>query len=473
MAAKLQPLSTSTYLEQAPVQASWLTRLQVGGEKDFFLENFSLLLSSGMDTLSALNALKLEAKSKVMVKIIGQIQTEIAGGSSLSRALESSGIFNANVLSLIRIGEESGKLADNLQVVASQLDKERVFRGRVTSAMTYPVFVLVMTLVIGIGISWLVLPRLATVFSSLNIKLPLVTQLLIGLGVFLSKHGAIAVPAFAALLSLFVYFIFFNPKTRFIGQEFLLRFPGVDELVSQIQLARFGFILGSLLGAGLSVTNAFDSLVEVTEIRSYRKFYQWLSNRIGEGNSFQKSFSLGHKIQRFLPPSVQQMIVAAEQSGSLSNTLLKVGSRNEEKTELTTKNLSTVLEPVLLVVIWFGVAGVALAIILPIYSLIGGFTQATQSEAPAISSPSPTSAVPSPTIAPSSTPTVVESQLQVVETGVGYLNVREQPTVSAAIIGRANPGDIYLFTAHQGEWYAINFSGQEGWVNQTYIEELP
>ncbi|MFZ2202456.1 MAG: type II secretion system F family protein [Microgenomates group bacterium] len=448
-------------------------RLTVGGEKETFVENLALLLASGMDTVSALSALKKEAKARGLKVLIGQIQENVEGGLALSVALAKTGLFGTNITALIKIGEETGRLAENLRVVAANSEKERAFRAKIAGAMMYPVLVLTLTIIIGVSISWVVLPRLATVFAQLRITLPPLTQVLIAAGVFLGKYGAVFVPVLIVFLLFLVYFIFIFPKTKFIGRELLFAFPGIGELVAEVELSRFGYMLGGMLGAGLPVVTAFDSLIGVTEFASYKRFYRFLRDRVEEGNSFAKSFALYPHADRLMPPSIQQMIIAAEQSGFLADTLIKIGERFEEKTEVSTKNISTILEPILLVIVWFGVAGVALAIILPIYSLVGGFTQSETGVAPApTASQLGGQAAPTPTLEATATPTPTPREIRVIDTGTGFLNIREEPALGAAIIGRALPGETYEFLDKTDEWYLIIFSGRRGWVNAAYVEEV-
>ncbi|PJA93202.1 MAG: hypothetical protein CO132_04440, partial [Candidatus Kerfeldbacteria bacterium CG_4_9_14_3_um_filter_45_8] len=148
-------------------------------DRDNFLESLAMELSAGLDILQALEAIALDTRSRTLRKLITQMGKDVGDGLSLAAALESTQIMPAHVISLIRIGEESGRLADNLQVVILQQSKEREFRSRIFSAMMYPVFVLGLTAIIGIGIAWFILPRLATVFSQLNVDLPLITRFMI------------------------------------------------------------------------------------------------------------------------------------------------------------------------------------------------------------------------------------------------------------------------------------------------------
>lgn len=332
-------------------------------EKDYLIENLSLLISSGVDINSALSAIKSELRSKSAKKIIDNLQSGIDDGLSLSAALEKSHFLSSQNISLIKIGEASGKLPENLKVITIALQKERLFRSKIYSAMIYPGIVFSLTLTVGLGISWFLLPRLAMTFSQLKVELPPLTKALIYFGNFLGSYGIVAVPAFLVLFIAFIYIY---------GKRLIFIIPGVRRIIQDVEIARMGFVVGTLLDAGLPVVSALDSLGQSQTFPAYHKFYLHLKERVDEGNSFEKSFSSYPGISRLIPAPVRQIIIAAEKSGKLPEVFTKIGNDYEEKTDTTTKNLSVILEPILLVIVWLGVVAVALAIILPIYSLIGG-----------------------------------------------------------------------------------------------------
>lgn len=184
----------------------------MGEEKEYFIENLATMVSAGITINSSLDAISREARTRRMRRAIAQIKESIESGSSFWKALEKSKLFPAQAISLIQIGEESGRLVENLKVIALQQSKDRVFRSKIYSAMMYPVFVLVLSLIIGLGIAWFILPKLATVFASLNVKLPLITQILINVGTFLGDYGNIAVPSFIFVLIIFVLVFLLFPK---------------------------------------------------------------------------------------------------------------------------------------------------------------------------------------------------------------------------------------------------------------------
>jgi type IV pilus assembly protein PilC len=310
-----------------------------------------------------------------MRKVVRHIREQVEDGSPLWRALDTVHIFGGNAISLIRSGEDAGTLAENLRVIAEQESKNRVFKSKVRSALMYPIFVLTITAIVGISVSWFILPKLANIFLQLRVDLPAVTKGFIAFGQFLNQYGYIAVPGLIIFFLIFFYFIFYFPKTRMLGQRLLFFLPGINQLVQEIELARLGYLLGTLFKAGLPLLEAIDSLRESTLSPSYKAFYDFLHESIEEGNSFQQSFKEYKGVGSLIPIAIQQIIVVGEQSGNLSEALLKVGQTYEAKTEVTGRNLAVILEPILLVVVWIGVVLVALAVVLPIYSLIGSINQ--------------------------------------------------------------------------------------------------
>lgn len=434
-------------------------------ERDHFVENLSLLISSGMSIVSALDAIIQESRSGRMKSILAAMREDIESGLSLCKTLEKSRLFPEHAVSLIRLGEASGNLIQNLKVVAIQQDKERVFRAKIRSAMMYPMFVLSLTALIGLGMAWFILPKLALVFAQIKLDLPLITKLLIRAGTFLGLYGLYAVPASVFSLAGLLYIIFIFPKTKFIGQYILFLSPGINELIQEVELARFGYLLGTLLEAGLPVTQALGSLASSTEFPNYQKLYIHLQRTVEEGNSFQKSFTLFHHVHHLVPVPIQQLIFAGEQSGSLPETLLKIGSIFETKVDMTTKNLTVILEPILLVIVWIGVVGVALAVILPIYNLIGGFNSNQRAPTPI---PSVIEHIASPS--PSPKKTSPPQLLRILPTELGYLNVRNGSSIESDIVNRVTPGDILTYTDENNGWYEIILpNGNSGWVLGTYI----
>ena len=344
-------------------------------EREYFTENLALLMKAAVPIGEALDSIMAGLRTRAFKKAITHVKDDIDAGFGLSDALERSGIISGQSLALIRLGEASGNLIENLQIAAQQEAKHHAFVSKVRSAFIYPGFVIVLTIIIGLSVAWFLLPRLAETFSQLKVALPPISRITIDFGLFLRDHGIIAVPAALSGLLFVLYILFAAPKTKDIGRRLLLHLPGVGRLIREVEIAQFGYLLGTLINAGLSVTQALRLLADTTTTPPYRKFYRYMADSIDNGNTFKDSLARYRHSTKLLPPSVQQMIMAGERSGSLPEVLSTIGRTYEQKSDNTTQNLETIVEPLLLVFVAGGVLLVAVAVIMPIYSLIGGLNQ--------------------------------------------------------------------------------------------------
>ncbi|HEV7453920.1 MAG TPA: type II secretion system F family protein [Candidatus Saccharimonadales bacterium] len=341
-------------------------------EREFFTENLALLLKAAVPIGQAFGSLLESARSSSMKKSIIQMQADVEAGYSLSGLLERSGVVTGQTLALVQLGEQSGHLVENLELAAKQEEKRHIFRSKVRSALLYPVFVMGLTLLVGLAVAWFLLPRLAVTFSQLDVKLPLISKIFLGLGLFLKDHGFIAVPIFLIVLAAAGYLLFVAPKTKGIGTRLLFILPGISRMMREVEIAQFGYLLGTLLDAGLPVTKAIKLLADSSNAPQYRAFYEYLAASLADGFSFKQSIAQYKKVSKLFPPAVQQMVIAGERSGALSEVLLTIGRTYEQKSDITTANLEAILEPILLIMVSLGVMAVAVAVILPIYSLVGG-----------------------------------------------------------------------------------------------------
>jgi type II secretory pathway component PulF len=341
-------------------------------DREYFVENLGMLMQSAVPVGEALASLQTTAHGRAMRQALQRMQTDVDAGYNLADALERTGIVSRQTLALVRLGEASGHLVENLELAAQQEEKRHTFQSKVRSALIYPMFVMSLTVIVALGVAWFLLPKLAVTFSQVQATLPLISKVMIGGGVFLREHGVIVVPVFLAFLALVGYVLFLAPATRHIGQSFLFALPGIGRLMREVEVAQFGYLLGTLLNAGLSVTQALNLLADASTAQQYRRLYQTLAVSLGDGYSFRESLIRYRKSGKLLPPSVQQMVIAGERTGSLPKVLTTVGRTYEQKSDITTSNLEAVLEPILLVIVWVGVMLVAVAVIVPIYSLLGG-----------------------------------------------------------------------------------------------------
>lgn len=338
--------------------------------KSYLIENLATLVEAGINIPEALSIVSSGIKNKSFKLVVDGIKESVDSGFSLWQSFEKTGIFSKRDISLIMIGEDSGHLVENLNILSLQHQKEKFFRYKVYSALMYPSLVLFLVLVIGTGMSWFLLPRLALVFVQLDAKLPTITKIMISVGNFFGNYGLFFFPLLFIFLFLFFYIIFVHKKTKVIGQKFLFNFFSTRKLILEAELSRFGYVLGTLLNAGFSIDESLRLMNQASTLPFYGDFYLYLSESVSDGISLKDSFNSFSGSQKLIPSSVQEMIFVGERSGKLPEILLKIGKNYEEKLDITTRNLSAVLEPVLLIAVWLGVVFLALSIILPVYNLI-------------------------------------------------------------------------------------------------------
>ncbi|MGD8373437.1 MAG: type II secretion system F family protein [Candidatus Woesebacteria bacterium] len=341
-------------------------------DRMYFTANLALLLQAAVPLGDILTSMQQATKSSKFKKILDDMKSDIAEGMPLWKVMERSRIVSWQTVSLAKLGEESGNLAQNLKIAAQQEQKQHALRSKITTAMLYPAFVFGITIVVGIGIVWFLLPRLADTFAGLGVDLPLITQIVIAIGKFVGQNGFWLIPAVIGVITLLVYVLFIAKATKSIGRSLLFHTPGVSRLMQEVEVASFGYLFGTLLGAGLSVTQSLRMMYEAENTPEYKKLYSFLYNSFDDGYNLKTSLDKYKNSQKLLPPTVQQIAIAGESSGNLSQSLLEIGKIYEEKSDTTAQNLQAVLEPILLVIVWLGVLSVAVAVILPIYSLVGG-----------------------------------------------------------------------------------------------------
>lgn len=349
--------------------------LGLGKERTAIVQNLATMMNAGLPLIDALHTLKKESTHKPIRKMLQSVIDLVESGSALWRAMEAQHFFSPHAISLIRIGEEAGNLAENLERLAVQQEKDAALRGKIKMAMIYPTIVITLMFIIVMGLGIFVLPQLIGVLKSLGGDLPLVTRLVMMFSDFMSQNAvAVVAGSLGGVFTIIVLAKFTRMKVVF--QWISFRIPGIGALAKQATIARFGIILGSLLEAGVPLIEALNSLAEVTTTVAYRKFYVRLAEHVNLGDSFSKSFEAIRGSNKLLPVTVQQLIMTGERSGSLAKVLIKVSEIYEKKANETAEKLPVILEPMILLMIGALVGTIAFAIIIPIYSVVGNVGKA-------------------------------------------------------------------------------------------------
>lgn len=327
------------------------------------------MLKSGITLVEALDILSDQSKSPAFQKVVIDISNQVKNGSTFAKALSRyPKIFTPFYTSLIEVGENSGTLDEALVYLSEQLSKDYSFRKKVKGALMYPVIVLVAALIVGISVSLFVLPKLIDLFSGFDVQLPWTTQLLLGFATIMRDYGIILVVLFVAIIVLCKY-MFSTAFLKPFADSCVLRLPIFGEIIKNSELATLCRSLGVMLRSGLPITTALEIEKNAVSNSVFKHYIAALSSSVSRGKSLSGELSNGKF--PMVPPIAQKMIGVGEKTGKLDEALLYLASFFEEEVDDATKNLSTTLEPFMLLLIGLIVAFIAMSIISPIYELTG------------------------------------------------------------------------------------------------------
>lgn len=340
------------------------------GEKYYFeaLEGIYLILDSGQDLLTSVISAKEDATDSKLKGYLGRIATDLSKGAPFWKSLQVHRLIPQRYIQILRVGEESGILRETLKITIEQNRHENELKGKVLSALSYPALVLFLTLIIGLGVSWFVLPQLTQVYTSFGGELPFTTKILVSFADFTRIHGYWFYPSILLSILVFIIAYFVSKKVQKFVEQIVLRIPGVRSLVVEAEISRLGFIFGNLLNVGISVDKAIESLIEATPLFTYRALYQEMYDNIMMGSSFSLFFKTTNPPARLISSAVRHLIISGEKSGSLPKVFLDIGEIYKNRMNKTSDNLSRFIEPILLIIMWAFVAILAIGIIMPIYS---------------------------------------------------------------------------------------------------------
>lgn len=336
-------------------------------EQTFFAKRLAFLINGGVPILEGLTLLARQAKTGTKRKIFEQIILDVANGQFLSKSLRQfPKMFSEFAINLIHVGETSGVLSQNLTYLADELKKKQLLRQKVLSALVYPAFITVATLGVAILLTVYIFPKIMPIFQSLNVKLPLTTRILLWISNFIRDYGWIV--AIVVFVSTVVSMIIIkkSEKVHYWVDRMLVTLPIVGRLIQSYNMANFTRTLGLLLKSGISILQATKITADTLTNRAYRKEARAIEHVVLKGGRISKHLE---KSPRLFPDIATQMILIGETSGKLPDTLIYLSEMYEHEVEDITKNLSSSIEPVLMVFMGLIVGFVAVSVITPIYEV--------------------------------------------------------------------------------------------------------
>ena len=336
-------------------------------EKMFFTRNLQVMVSAGVSLPRAISSLAKQVKSKNFKEILEKISQDITKGKKLSESISQfPQVFNDFYQNMIKVAEETGNLEEVLGILARQIEKENEIKSRIIGASIYPVVILLAMLGIGILMLVMVIPKIIETFKTLEVKLPPATRFVVGLTELLTQKGHIIIVVFFISFFLF-YKIVKTKKGKKILDKIFLKIPIISGLIQKINTATAARNLSSLLSSGISLPRALEITGNTLGNSLYKESLLSAAERIVKGEKlslFLKSYL------KIYPGTFVQMIEVGEETGETTTVLMKLAEFYEEEVSNVTKNLVSVIEPILMVIIGAAVGFFAVSMFQPIYSMM-------------------------------------------------------------------------------------------------------
>jgi type IV pilus assembly protein PilC len=344
------------------------------GLKDLaiFSRQFATMINSGLSLIRALTILQEQTENSKLAETIDEIRVSVESGTSLSQALtEHDKVFPKLYVAMVRAGEAAGMLDQVLLRVAAMLEADLKLRSKIKSAMTYPVIVFVMAVMLSTVMLIFIVPTFATMFDDLGGELPLFTQMLVSASDFVSSWLGVITYLVVPSVTWFAYKrIRSTEKGRFALDVAKLRLPVFGPLFHKIALTRFARNLSTLLAAGVPILQALEITSDTVNNGPISNAVKDVQDSVREGESINGPLS-EHEV---FPPMVVQMIAVGEETGNVDGMLAKISDFYDTEIESTTESLTAMMEPLMIAVIGGIVGGMVIALYLPmfkIFELIG------------------------------------------------------------------------------------------------------
>lgn len=336
-------------------------------DKLMFTRNISVMISSGLPLSRAVKNISLQTKKKKFASILNDIFEDIQAGNSFADGLAKyPGIFGELFTNMVRVGENSGNLEEVLNILAIQLEKEHELKSKVKGAMIYPAVILVAMVGIAIIMLTYILPKLTGVFTDMNVDLPASTKFIIKISDIFRNHGILVAVGFIASAVFLKIFTMVPAGKKAIG--FLaVNMPLINSFTIKINCARFARIYSSLLKSGVSVIESLKIISQTLTNYYYRNAIEDGISQIQKGINLSK---ITEKTPKIFPLLVTQMIQVGEETGETETVLLKLAEFYEDQVNQISKNMSSVIEPVLMIVIGSAVGFFAVSMLQPMYSIM-------------------------------------------------------------------------------------------------------
>lgn len=364
-AVERQYLSPSSFNERFDLLLDPIRRVSTE-EKIFFTQNLGVMFKSGLSASRALRTLALQTTNPKFKRILFKLFRSVEKGGTIAKSMEPyPSVFPPLFVNMVRAGESAGQLEEVLIELTRQMKKSHQLAKKVQGALMYPAAILIAMLGIGGAMVVFVIPKLTSIFSELNTALPLPTRILIGTTDWINANLILVGPLVIGLAVGLVY----ATRTRrgkSVWHWLILHMPIVHTIAKKINLAKMSRTLGAMLKTDMPIVDSLNLTASVIKNVHYQNSLRAMSTQIEKGKTVSSELARSPKLY---PPVVQQMVLVGEETGEIASILSQLADFYEEDVSQTMDSLPSLIEPVLIIIMGAAVGGMAVAIILPMFSL--------------------------------------------------------------------------------------------------------
>lgn len=365
----LIPIAVQKQRESNTLTKSFRKILEGVNQKELMtlFRQLATLIEARVPITASLHTIGEQIENKYLRIIVKEVEDTVEDGVPFSEALEKHpDVFSPLTINMIRAGEASGSLQKSIGFVAENIEKGYQLSSKIKGALYYPAFVLSVAFIVGFLVVTFVLPKITVLIKEMNVPVPWYTMVLIQLGDFMNQYWWAVLLVLIAGVGTFIYYIRTEAGQR-EWEVILLKIPVIGELARNIYITRFADNLSALLEGGIPVVQALTIVSEVIGNRVFQKIILKAAEEVRAGGVISTVFLQTREI----PPIVSQMVHIGEETGLLSKVLKSTGTFYGQEVELTTKNLTTLIEPILIVLLGLGVGVLVVGVLMPIYNIAG------------------------------------------------------------------------------------------------------
>ncbi len=346
-----------------------LSEINIGGipmkDKVIFMRQMSTMVSAGLPLTRSLEIMVQQASNPLFRRVLQNVLKSIESGKTLADSFrEQEEVLDDITLNLIEAGEESGNLEVVLGKLAIELEEKNTLSSKIKSAMIYPAIILLVIIAVVILMMFVLVPSMAEIYKDFDAELPFATRLLMNMSDFFVNYWWAVITVILVLIAGSKYYLD-TPKGKRNFDKLILKVPIIGGIITKMQLSQFTRILALLLGSGLSIIKAIELTAQSLSNEMFRDTLMEAKDEVEKGGPL----AIPIARSEYYPLLVSSMIAVGEETGEIDTVLTKVSEYYKEEVNTATSNLSSILEPVFLIIMGLAIGFIAMAVYMPMFQL--------------------------------------------------------------------------------------------------------